>query len=452
MRREPSVLIVGALLCGATLAACASPDSAAPAPSTSSASASPSTTTTTAPSPTAATGTATATPSATPTTTPQPIAASISGLHVAGVQDGAWPDSNVPVGSLRLWDSGTSWSQIETTRGRYDWAQLDESVDNAESNGVDDILLVLGTTPAWNAKRIDAADYPAPGAASAPRDIDAWDRYVAAVAKRYAGRITSYQVWNEASLSMFWDGTPEQMADLTERAYRIIKDIDPGATVVAASTTVRLEGAFDRFFTGYLAALKERDWPVDVLAVHLYPASRDDTDARAEFIAQVRDTLTAVQAPDLPLWDTELNYGLAGPGPTNPRQSIEGSRARDWVVQTTMDSLALGIARTYWYIWTPEPYPLLGMQLTNGSGAVKGLRVVDQWLVGGELLGCTEEAGLASCDVTKSGVPTRIVWSIDGPAALAPPAGFSEVCRTDNTCAPVDGAIELDETPVRLLP
>ena len=43
---------------------------------------------------------------------------------------------------------------------------------------------------------------------------------------------------------MFWNGSPEQMAELTKRAYDIIKAEDPKATVVAASTTVRLAGAF----------------------------------------------------------------------------------------------------------------------------------------------------------------------------------------------------------------
>ena len=40
----------------------------------------------------------------------------------------------------------------------------------------------------------------------------------------------------------------------------------------------------------------------------------------------LRLTLTAAGAPDLPLWDTELNYGLAGPGDL-PRQEITGAKA-----------------------------------------------------------------------------------------------------------------------------
>ena len=166
--------------------------------------------------------------------------------------------------------------------------------------------------------QVRPGDYPVPGAASAPRSLQAWDAFVRATVTRYKGRITSYQIWNEASLAMFWNGSPALMAELTARAYAIIKKIDPRARVVAASTTVRLAGSFNRFFPRYLDALASRGWPVDVFAAHLYPNSRGTSDTRREYIAQVTAALEAAGAPDKPIWDTELDYGLAGPGPDNP--------------------------------------------------------------------------------------------------------------------------------------
>lgn len=38
----------------------------------------------------------------------------------AEVQEGDWPADSVLVSSLRLWDIGTSWLQIEATRRRHD--------------------------------------------------------------------------------------------------------------------------------------------------------------------------------------------------------------------------------------------------------------------------------------------------------------------------------------------
>ena len=380
------------------------------------------------------------------------VPASITGLHVAGVQEAAWPDTNVPFGTLRLWDAGTNWSQVEAVRGTYNWKALDTSLDVAKRHGMKDILLVLGGTPTWNASRIRPGDYPVPGAASAPKSLAAWDDFVSAVVTRYQGRIAAYQIWNEASLAMFWNGSPEKLAEMTKRAADIIRAEDPKATIVAASTTVRLPAAFGRFFPRYLAALGTLGWPIDVYAAHLYPSSRQTPDERAAFIGSVRDALAAAGAPVLPVWDTELNYGLAGPGPDNPYQSITGMQATNWVVQTAMDSLHLGIDRTYWYIWTPVPYALLGMQLTNDSGAVKGLRIVHQWVVGSTWHGCTDDGSVIACALTKNGVPATIAWATARSGTYTLPPGLTQACTTENTCTAVSGPQSLSETPVRFIP
>ncbi len=421
--RRPLKLITSLAAISLLAAACSS----------SSTSADPSTT----PHPTTSQATAASSPSPSPTPTPTPtpsgpyvgqqVTSAITGLHVSGVQDGSWPDSNVPFGTLRLWDAGTNWSQVEPVRGTYNWKLLDSALKTAERHHVKDVLLVLGATPTWNASKVRTGDYPVPGAASAPKSMAAWDAFVSAVVTRYKGRITAYEIWNEASIAMFWNGSPEKLAELTKRAADIIHAKDPKALVVAASTTVRLPAAFDRFFPRYLTALGELGWPVDVFSAHLYPASRQTPDDRAGFITQVTDQLAAAGAPALPVWDTELNYGLAGPGPTNPRQTISGAQARDWVVQTALDSLHLGIDRTYWYIWTPEPYPLLGMQLTNDSGAAKGLRVVDQWLVGSTWQGCVDDGTVTSCSLDKSGVSSVIAWADADTGAFTPPGGYPGV-------------------------
>ena len=97
-------------------------------------------------------------------------------------------------------------------------------------------------------------------------------------------------------------------------------------------------------------------------------------------------------------------------------------------MQTTFDSLAQGVSRTYWYIWTPTPYALLGMQLTNDSGAVAGLRVVDQWLVGATTTGCTDDGAVTSCPIDASGVPSMVAWADDRSGTLTPPTGLTQVC------------------------
>ena len=42
-----------------------------------------------------------------------------------------WPV--VPIGSLRLWDAGVGWAQINTAQGVYDWSLLDEWLQDVQT-------------------------------------------------------------------------------------------------------------------------------------------------------------------------------------------------------------------------------------------------------------------------------------------------------------------------------
>jgi len=377
------------------------------------------------------------------------VPASLVGMHVEGAEAGLWPSA--PFGALRLWDNGTAWSQIEVEPGVFKWDNLEGILENAESKGMADVLMVLGTTPKWNASEMSPTDYPQPGAASAPKDLKAWDAWVTEVATRYKGRITAYQIWNEANLKNFWSGTPEQMADLTKRAYDIIKAIDPEALVVSASPSTRLTGPFEKFFPAYLDALAAKQWPVDVIAIHTYPTADGDPAARGAVIKKVQDYLKAASAPDLPLWDTELNYGLAGPGDL-PREEITGAKAAGWVVRTYIDDLRYGVERSYWYIWTQKPYDLLGIQAFPGSDGEQGFFALDNWVIGSEFEGCTEEAGAVVCTFSRDGVPSTVAWAQTGEAPFTAPEGAKLVCDPLANCTELAGGspITLTEVPVRI--
>ena len=378
------------------------------------------------------------------------VPATLVGMHVEGAEAGAWPSA--PFGALRLWDNGTAWSQIELEPGVYKWDNLEGILENAQSKGMTDILMVLGTTPEWNAKVIGPDDYPQPGAASAPKDLDAWDAWVTEVATRYKGRITSYQIWNEANLKNFWAGTPEEMAELTKRAYDIIKAIDPAALVVSASPSTRLTASFDKFFPAYLKALAAKDWPIDVVGIHTYPAADGDPVARGLLLEAVQDALAAAGAGDLPLWDTELNYGLAGPGPDKPKQDITGVDAAGWIVRTYIDDLRYGVERSYWYIWTQKPYPLLGIQAYPGSDGEQGFFALENWVIGSVFDGCTEEAGAVTCSFTREGQTSVVAWAQSGEAPYTAPEGAQLVCDPLANCLEVTPGSEimLTEVPIRV--
>lgn len=383
---------------------------------------------------------------------PNAVQPSLVGLHIEGAEGGAW--ASAPFGALRLWDNGTAWSQIELAKGEFKWDNLDGIVETSESRGLTDILYVMGTTPDWaaaNPKKLNAGDYPQSGAAEAPANIADWSEWVTAVVTRYKGRISSYQIWNEANLANFFNGTPAQMAELTKVAYDIIKAIDPEAQVVSASPSTRLVKSFDRFFPKYLEELAVLDWPVDVIAIHTYPDATGDPSVRATLILKAIDLLKASGAPALPLWDTELNYGLAGPGDI-PKQEITGARAAGFVVRTYIDDLRLGVDRSYWYIWTLQPYDLLGVQAYSGSDGEQGFFAVNDWVTGATFGGCTEADNAVVCDFSRDGTSWIVAWAQAGEVVYTTPDNSQLVCDPLAVCkeAPPASAVALTEVPVRI--
>lgn len=359
---------------------------------------------------------------------------SLFGLHVKDAQLGVWP--NIEFGSIRLWDNGTAWTNIETSQGVFDWTNLDNAVTIANQKGMSDILMVLSGTPTWATNQRNPLALPAPDASGVPANMADWDNWVRAVATRYKGKIKIYQPWNEANLTTFFTGTPAQMADMTKRAYDIIKSIDPSATVLAPSTGTRLGGPFKKFYPALLNELRARDWPVDVWAAHTYPASLGDTNDRKELANKWIDMLKVAQAPNLPLWDTENNYGLGGPGPENPEQDIDGAKAANWTAMTYLDAIRLGISRVYMYQWGPFN-DLWGIQYNETAPGAQAMDTLQEWIVGTTYRGCKEVNRKVTCRFSTNTGINQVVYSETGTKLFKAKKQYKQMCQLDGTCKPI---------------
>ena len=362
-----------------------------------------------------------------------PIPEPFFGMHVPTIANGT--DPGVTYGGVRLWDSGVTWGQVEQKKGAYWWNGLDAAISNANEQKVS-TLYVLGGTPTWAATNKSQGTYPKKGAASVPKMKD-WNSWVSAITSRYAASIDSYQIWNEADLTNYWAGTPKQMADLTKAAAKIIRQNDPGATIVSASSTVRLESSYNRFFPAYLKELKKAKWPVDVIAVHTYPDGKGDPASRVQYIEQTKKDMKSAKVPaSKPLWDTEVNYGIPGPGSVKGK-SINGAQAASWVAQTYLDDIRLGVARSYWYFWSPATNRI-GITLQDGTPGAIGYQTVNNWLAG-SFYSCTSGSGSTpnTCQLGDNNNPEVIAWATTGSATYTVPAGASVQCDALNTCQAV---------------
>ncbi|HEU4910455.1 MAG TPA: endo-1,4-beta-xylanase [Actinomycetes bacterium] len=342
------------------------------------------------------------------------------GLHDGDPRDPSWPA--VSPGSIRLWDSGVSWAELEPSQGAVDWSRLDAIVAAANARGAE-VTLVLGQTPAW-------ADDPAldgVGPQYMPR-MDAWKNHVAAVASRYKGRIKAYQVWNEANIVNYWaqnrHNTPFGMARLTDAAYGTIKSIDPSALVVGPAFATRLswQRTYLRTFFGSRVSGVPVWKRMDAISLNLYPTADGTPESSLKLLKAARASMALRGVPaSKPIWNSEINYGLATGG-SGASTGIPASKQASYVVRTYLLNAAQKVKRVHWYMWDrPEigSTKMVAADRTTPTLAGRAFGLVQGWMLGGKLVGptrsslpCTKDkAGTYTCVIKYRGGVKRVYWN-----------------------------------------
>jgi outer membrane protein assembly factor BamB len=119
------------------------------------------------------------------------------------------------------------WRDVEGERGQYHWPTLDAAVRQARSKDLR-VMLSIVRSPAWATAQADDG---------LPDDPDTLAAFLNAVATRYEGVVSAYEVWNEPNLAHENGGVPARAADylpVLEAAYPAIKAADPCALVLSA--------------------------------------------------------------------------------------------------------------------------------------------------------------------------------------------------------------------------
>lgn len=381
------------------------------------------------------------------TTAADAVSRQLFGLH-APPDTGAHP--TVAYGYLRLWDSGVSWAELNPARNEFNFDKMNKAITTAQPKNAA-VLYVLGKTPAWASGGSDSAP---------PKDMAYVREFIYAMCMKFGGTIASYESWNEGNLQTFWSGTPQQLAEVTLAVHDAVvackknyaTPIDP--LVFAASTGTRAEGAFAYNYSAYLVALKTVNWPVDGYAVHSYPSAIGGPDERIDGITQFKTMLAINGAPAKPIYDSEVNYGLAGLG--QDHLDIDESTSAAYLSRTYIDSVRYGIASTFWFLWTNDYYSKLGIQFTPVSTVTQAAwNATQSWLVGGRMQRCGEFANVTMCQLTDGGgTLSTIAWTTSGTAKINTAGIGRQMCTLSGTCIPIASnaiAIAIGIAPVRLL-
>jgi hypothetical protein len=337
----------------------------------------------------------------------EPVIPNYFGLHIHHAADTTpWPA--VPFAQWRLWDAYVAWPFLEPRKGQWRFETLDKDWELANHHGVG-LLLPLGLSPDWASSRPDEKSAYHPGNAAEPKDLEDWRNYVRTVASRYKGRIHNYEIWNEPNLKEFWTGDVDQMIALTREASHMIHEIDPGATLVSPSATGPQGVDWLREFLA-----KGGGQYVDVIGYHFYVTPRPP-ETMVPLIGEVKRAMEENGIGEKPIWDTET--GWAAPKPFPSPELAAAYLARAYLL-----AWSSGVRRFYWYSW--DNHTWVTIQTTEADNrtltpAGHAYAVIHDWLVGGRLDECREDAGHTwRCHLEHDGATEWIVWNPGGKKSI----------------------------------
>jgi hypothetical protein len=276
---------------------------------------------------------------------------------------GSLPGSLSPV-DLAAWSqiradvvgSGGCWlrSDLDTWLTRaidaFDWLGSPSACSASPGSPVK-VLAILDDQTVWSARRVcpDVAFSAAYRAHHADFTLDDWGSLVRCIARRYAGRISAYEIWNEPLLSksMFGleDGSAGHYLDLLRVADTEIKAADPAATVIALGGSDIYAGgdqarlALMRSFTTDLVALGAARY-ADAISLHAYPWGRQDGAVWTSYEDELRFQERAWAKP---VWITETGQRASDDG----TQSEYMKAAYDLFVQA-------GVRQIFWFSITDQ--------------------------------------------------------------------------------------------------
>jgi hypothetical protein len=359
---------------------------------------------------------------------------------------------SVPFGGLRLWDTETTWAQLEPSAGTYDWSELDAWLALAGRNGKD-VLYTFGRTPQWASMRpTESCSHGAVGCAAPPSDVDAgdhlWKAFVTALvqhslASPYA-HIRYYEIWNEANLLQFWTGSYAQLVKMASDAYAIIHALDPNALVVGPSSSGGTSIALNGWYLNYFAAGGAT--PLDIVAYHAYLAKGDAPEGIAHIIDLLHDLMTKYGIARRPLWFTEGSWGNDS--------ALTAEQAAGWLARQYLVMWSKGVGRYYWYSWDNPQWGTLWDATSGIHPAGTAYGQLEGWLVGSSHAAepCAKESDATwTCTLALSnGAPAKILWNTSAAKTVAVGGSFTVYQTLDGATshAITGGAVANGDEPV----
>ena len=244
----------------------------------------------------------------------------------------------------------SGWMRTERERGVYSFEWLDEIVDNLRARGMIPWITLCYGNPLYTERAKTAF-----GAVGCPpiETEDArngWLRYVDAVVRHFAGRVTWYEVWNEPDLAYSWkhdhfEGEKDYGPDAAEYAAFAAATADAvhAADAQAKVIGMSLSGKADFFYAVLRNGLCDH---VDALSYHSYKADENTHSGVGRLYRAITDEFR----PSLPLIQGESGAQSSSTG-AGAMHGFAWTPARQtkWLLRNLIPDLAAGVMFTSYF-------------------------------------------------------------------------------------------------------
>ena len=354
--------------------------------------------------------------------------------------------------------TGFGWSWVERERGKLAWDGLDRKVAAYRKHGIR-VLGVLNSTPKWAStwrEGMQPGAYRSTHGCYPPRDVADFGRYTREVARRYAGKVDHWEIWNEPNI-FFWMGTRQQFADLLRAGHAGCHEGNPGCVVMF--DTAGTDMAFYRamFDLGAGRAF-------DVLATHDYqlshPGPPEATTFQDEYF-DMRALLADKGRPSVPVWDSEFCWLSRQFKHQKDWQGVGEKAQADYLVRSWVLALAARVERMFWFPFYPyydnqsldrHPGSLVREDYTPKPVFVAH-RVLAERLAGARFARALPVGDACRCYLFKKGdEEIAVAWAIRSPTGVTLRCSGSKATLYDlmNNPAPHptrDGKLTVKLTP-----
>ena len=169
------------------------------------------------------------------------------------------------------------WARTEKEKAVYDFAWLDEIIEDAVSRGMEPWLQTSYGNPLYpgGGTPVLSGGYPESEVA-----LEAWDRWVTAMAERYKGKVHEWEIWNEPDLTRRFRNDPMPFVELTVRTAECIRRVDPEARIAAFAWAGWRPALFSKCMSAIKASgsLELFDW----ISYHFYTYRPEEMYAKVE--------------------------------------------------------------------------------------------------------------------------------------------------------------------------